>query len=173
MNTITITQVTLNDLAQLQEIGIQTFYETFKDDNSAEDMQDYLEKSFNLDKLKSEVENEYSQFYFAVFENQVVAYLKVNFGQAQTDLQDPKALELERIYVLKEFLGKKVGQLLQEKAIEIAKEHHLDYIWLGVWEHNPRAIQFYKKNGFVEFSKHIFKVGNDEQTDIMMKLLLK
>jgi ribosomal protein S18 acetylase RimI-like enzyme len=173
MTSITIKQVTLNDLEQLQKIGIKTFYETFKEYNSDEDMQNYLDTSFNLEKLKAEVSNKDSLFYFAMLDNQVVAYLKVNFGQAQTDLQDPLALELERIYVLKEFLGQKVGQILHDKAIEIAKQHNLDYIWLGVWEHNPRAIQFYKKNGFVEFSQHIFKVGNDEQIDIMMKLLLK
>ena len=173
MTSITIKQVTLNDLEQLQKIGIKTFYETFKEYNSAEDMQNYLDTSFNLEKLKAEVSNKDSQFYFAMLDNQVVAYLKVNFGQAQTDLQDTQALELERIYVLKEFFGQKVGQILHDKAIEIAKQHNLDYIWLGVWEHNPRAIQFYKKNGFVEFSQHIFKVGNDEQIDILMKLLLK
>ncbi|PZQ78157.1 MAG: GNAT family N-acetyltransferase, partial [Flavobacterium johnsoniae] len=77
------------------------------------------------------------------------------------------------IYVLKEFHGKKVGQLLYEKAIQIAKETKSDYVWLGVWEENHRALAFYKKNGFVEFDKHIFRLGNDEQTDIMMKLQLK
>jgi ribosomal protein S18 acetylase RimI-like enzyme len=85
-------------------------------------------------------------------------------------LKDDKALEIERIYVLKDFYGKKVGQLLYEKAIELAKQVKSDYVWLGVWEENQRAISFYKKNGFEEFDKHIFKLGNDEQTDIMMKL---
>ena len=96
----------------------------------------------------------------------------MNFGQSQTELQDDKALEIERIYVLKEFHGKNVGQILYNKAIEIAKQNKADYVWLGVWEENPRAIAFYKKNGFVEFDKHIFKLGDDEQTDIMMKLKL-
>ncbi len=74
--------------------------------------------------------------------------------------------------VLKEFHGKKVGQLLYDKAIEIAKQKNTEYIWLGVWEENPRAISFYKKNCFVEFDKHFFKLGDDKQTDIMMKLKL-
>ena len=62
--------------------------------------------------------------------------------------------------------------MLYEKAIEIANQRNADYVWLGVWEENPRAISFYLKNGFVAFDKHIFKLGDDEQTDIMMKLLL-
>jgi ribosomal protein S18 acetylase RimI-like enzyme len=96
----------------------------------------------------------------------------VNFGPSQTDVKDDKSLEIERIYVLKEFHGQQVGQMLFDKAIQIAKQQHADYVWLGVWEHNPRAIQFYKKNGFVEFDRHIFHLGNDAQTDIMMKLKL-
>jgi len=65
-----------------------------------------------------------------------------------------------------------VGQVLYEKAIQLAKERKAPYVWLGVWEENPRAIQFYKKNGFVEFDKHLFVLGEDEQTDLMMKLVL-
>ena len=84
-----------------------------------------------------------------------------------------EAYKIERIYVLKEFHGKKVGQILYDTAFEMAKQRCADYLWLGVWEENPRAINFYKKNGFVEFDKHIFKLGNDEQTDIMMKLQLQ
>jgi len=102
-----------------------------------------------------------------------VGYLKLNFGSSQTELKDDRALEIERIYVLKEFHGKSVGQELYEKAIYVARQKNADYVWLGVWEQNPRAINFYKKNGFIEFDKHIFKLGEDEQTDIMMKLQLK
>lgn len=61
---------------------------------------------------------------------------------------------------------------MYEKAISIALQKNAEYIWLGVWEENPRAIRFYEKNGFLEFDKHIFKLGDDEQTDIMMKLEL-
>ena len=114
-----------------------------------------------------------AEFYFAVLDNTIIGYLKLNVGSAQTELQDDKALEIERIYVLKEFHGKKVGQLLYEKAIQIAKQKNVDYVWLGVWEENHRAVRFYKKNGFVPFDKHIFKLGHEEQTDIMMKLPLK
>jgi ribosomal protein S18 acetylase RimI-like enzyme len=99
----------------------------------------------------------------------VIGYFKVNFGDAQTELQDKNSLEIERIYVSKDFHGKKVGQILYDKALEIAKTKKLDYVWLGVWEQNLRAVQFYKKNGFVEFDKHIFKFGNEDQTDLMMK----
>ena len=170
MNEILIQKVTLNDLIKLQQIGKKTFAETFASDNSEENMQAYLEKGFSLEKLKSELEDKNSEFYFAILDDEVNGYLKINFGYTQTEIKDENSLEIERIYVLKEFHGKKVGQKLYEKAMEIAAEKKVDYVWLGVWEKNPRAIRFYEKNGFIEFDKHVFKLGNDAQTDIMMKL---
>jgi len=172
MDEIEIKKIGVPDIEQLQVIGRQTFFETFADGNTEENMQKYLEEGFTVDKLTSELTNPNSEFYFALFDNKVIGYLKINFGQAQTELKDKKALEIERIYVLKKFHGKKVGQILYDTAFKIAKQTGANYLWLGVWEENPRAINFYKKNGFVEFDKHIFKLGNDEQTDIMMKLQL-
>jgi len=166
---IKIRKITTNDTNKLQKIGKLTFAETFASENSEENMKEYLEKGFSTDKIETELANENSEFYFAELKGKTIGYLKVNFGQSQTEIKDENALEIERIYVLKEFHGKKVGQILYEKAIELAKEKNADYIWLGVWEQNPRAIRFYEKNGFVALDKHIFKLGNDEQTDIIMK----
>lgn len=173
MENIKVQRVTINDIGQLQQIGRTTFSETFSSGNTEENMEKYLEGGFSYEKLTEELKNNNSEFYFALSENKVIGYLKINFGKSQTELQDEKALEIERIYVLKEFHGKDVGQLLYKKAIEIAIEKNVDYVWLGVWEGNPRAISFYKKNGFVEFDKHIFRLGDDKQIDIMMKLKLE
>ena len=173
MENINIVSVTLNDLDQLQQIGRQTFFETFSAENTEEDINKYLKEGFSIEKLANELNDKNAEFYFAELDSKIIGYLKLNSGPSQTELKDDKALEIERIYVLKEFHGNKVGQLLYEKAIEIARQTNADYVWLGVWEKNPRAINFYKKNGFVEFDKHIFKLGNDEQTDIMMRLQLK
>ena len=172
MGNIDIKKVTLNDIDQLQKIGRQTFSETFSAGNTEENMKKYLVEDFSIDKLTTQLNNKNSEFYFATLDNNTIGYLKLNFGKSQTELKDDKALEIERIYVLKEYHGKNVGQLLYDKAMQIAKQTNADYVWLGVWERNPRAINFYKKNGFVEFDKHIFKLGEDEQTDIMMKLQL-
>ncbi len=172
MQNIQILRVTSNEIKQLQKIGRQTFQETFSASNSEENMKSYLEEGFSSEKLITELNDINAEFYFAKLDNEVIGYLKLNFGESQTELKDNKALEIERIYVSKEFHGKNVGQLIYRKAIEIAITKNVNYVWLGVWEENLRAINFYKKNGFVEFDKHIFKLGNDEQTDIMMKLIL-
>ncbi|AKD03434.1 GNAT family N-acetyltransferase [Pontibacter korlensis] len=172
MVNINITRVTPADIDQLQKIGRQTFSETFSAGNTEKNMAKYLDEGFSIEKLTTELNNQSSEFYFATFGDEIVGYLKLNFGQSQTELKDNKALEIERIYVVKDFHGKGVGQLLYEKAIKIARQVDADYVWLGVWEENPRAINFYKKNGFVEFDRHIFRLGDDEQIDIMMKLQL-
>ena len=172
MSNIEIRKVTTKDLDELQKIGRLTFYETFASGNTEENMNKYLNESFSFTKLTAELSDNNAEFYFATIDNKVIGYLKLNFGQSQTELQDNKAVEIERIYVLKEYHGKGVGQMLYDQAIKIARQKNADYVWLGVWEENPRAINFYKKNGFVEFDKHIFKLGDDEQTDIMMKLKL-
>jgi len=173
MITIEMIKIRVNEVDQLQKISKKTFSETFSDKNTEENMAKYLEEVFSIENLTMELIDKHSEFYFATNDHKLIGYIKLNFGQSQTELQDEKGLEIERIYVLKEFHGKQVGQILYEQALKIAKHNKSDFLWLGVWEENPRAIHFYKKNGFVEFNKHIFRLGNDEQTDIMMKLTLK
>ncbi len=170
---ITIEQINNSHIAALQQIGRQTFSETFAESNSAENMAKYLGEAYSFEKLNEELNSQNSFFYFAMLGEKVIGYLKLNMGESQTELKDNDALEIERIYVLKDFHCKKVGQLLFDKAITIAKELQVAYVWLGVWEENKRALQFYKKNGFVEFDQHVFVLGDEAQTDIMMKLALK
>ena len=172
MSKIEIKRVTINDLDQLQIIGRQTFSETFSAWNTEENMTKYLDEGFSVEKLTAELNDKNSEFYFAALDHNVIGYLKLNYGQSQTELQDTKSVEIERIYVVRDFHGKSVGKQLYDQAIQISKQKDADYVWLGVWEKNQRAINFYTKNGFVEFDKHIFKLGNDEQTDIMMKRII-
>ncbi len=173
MNPFELKKISLDELENLQKIGRKTFIETFAELNSEENMQCYLKEGFSSSKLTAELQNPNSEFYFATLNDNVIGYLKINFGSAQTELQDPKAMEIERIYVLREFHGKKVGQLLYDHALAIAKNKKVDFVWLGVWEKNHLALRFYTKNGFVAFDQHIFVLGNDEQTDIMMQLRLQ
>ena len=172
MNNIQIKRISVIDVEDLQIISKQTFFETFANENSESDMKNYLDENLSLDTLKKELFNTKSEFYVLSFNEKIIGYLKLNFGEAQTELKNNTSLEIERIYVLKEFHGQNMGQLLYNKALEIATKISIKEIWLGVWEKNKRAISFYKKNGFIEFDTHIFKLGNDEQIDIMMKLTL-
>jgi diamine N-acetyltransferase len=168
-----IRKISVKDIDALKEIGKQTFAETFSSVNSEENMTGYLTSEFSTEKLITQLTDEGSEFYFAELDGRPVGYLKINLGQSQTEIKDKEALEIERVYVLKEFHGKKVGQKLYEKALTIARQKSIDYVWLGVWEKNFRAIRFYEKNGFIAFDNHIFRLGGSEQTDIMMKLKIE
>jgi diamine N-acetyltransferase len=170
MNPIIIRKATISDLEIIQEISKQTFIETFTDVNTPENMENYIQENFNPVQVASEINNPESTFYLATLDSETIGYLKINFGNTQTEIFNKQAIEIQRIYVLKAFLGKKIGQLLLDEAIKIAYNNGINYLWLGVWEENHRAIQFYSKNGFVEFDKHIFILGNDIQTDLLMQL---
>jgi diamine N-acetyltransferase len=171
--TINIKKCTLEDLHILQEISYETFNETFKHQNSLENMNAYLKKAFNLKQLEKELSNISSQFFFVYFNNEVAGYVKVNTNDAQSEEMGDESLEIERIYIKNKFQKQGLGKYLINKAIEIAVERNKKKIWLGVWEKNEKAIGFYRKIGFVQTGVHPFYMGNEEQTDfIMTKLLL-
>jgi ribosomal protein S18 acetylase RimI-like enzyme len=133
-------------------------------------MEQYLNATFTAAQIGQELNDPNVRYYLATIAEKPVGYLKLNFSAAQTEFQDKQALEIERIYTTKAYLGTGVGQLLINKAISVAKEARLQYVWLGVWEKNARAIRFYEKQGFVQFGSHSFMLGQDKQTDILMRL---
>ncbi len=164
-----IKKCAMEDLKTLKEISCMTYDETFRHMNTAENMKAYLEKAFDLNKLKEELSNNASSFYLLYVDNKLAGYIKTNDTQAQTDVNDPESLELERIYVLKKFQGFGLGGVLIKKAISEAEALGKKYIWLGVWEKNNKAIEFYKRNGFYITGSHPFFMGDDEQIDLIMR----
>jgi ribosomal protein S18 acetylase RimI-like enzyme len=172
MALFSIKKVNKTEVEQLQSLSRQTFAETFSDSNSKENMNKYLAENLSIEKLSEELNNENSHFFFIKDGERNIGYLKLNMGPSQTELKDKTAIEIERIYVIQEYQGKKVGQQLYEKAIQVAKEKKAQYVWLGVWEENHKAIQFYNKNGFQVFDKHVFVLGDEKQTDLMMRLFI-
>lgn len=161
------------DIDALQYVCKETFCETFANDGFPEsfinDTLKYVELSFTQEKLLKQLNNKYSQFYLCYHNAQLAGYLKVNTDKAQTEDLLPDALEIERIYILKQFHGLRIGQALMEKAYQIAEQKSINQVWLGVWENNHQAIGFYEKQGFTVFDQHIFTVGDDDQTDLLFK----
>jgi ribosomal protein S18 acetylase RimI-like enzyme len=166
--TIHIRKCTLEDLEILQDVRVETFNETFKDQNSPENMKAYLDKAFNLNQLEQEISNSYSEFYFISYNGEIAGYLKVNTEEAQTELMGNDSLEIERIYIKSRYQKHGLGKLLLNKAMEVAAERHKRKVWLGVWERNENAIAFYKKMGFVQTGSHSFYMGDEEQRDYIM-----
>lgn len=170
MKDLHIRKVLSHEAGQLQHLGQQTFYEAFADQNTPENMTKYLTDKFSLHTIIKELQHPFSEFYFAQHADRLVGYLKLNFELSKSANPDGQAMEIERIYVTKPYQGKQVGQQLIDFAIQRALKTKASHIWLGVWEQNKKAIQFYQKNGFKEMSRHIFILGDDQQTDLMMKL---
>ena len=166
-NEILILQAEKEMLKELQKISIETFVETFGEYNSEEDMNSYIKEDLSLESLRKETETPGSVFFLAYREGKVCGYIKINFNKAQSEEGNKETAELQRIYIKEEFQGMKIGQKLLDFAIERAKNNNLKKLWLGVWEHNHKAIRFYEKNKFKKFSEHSFVLGEDVQLDYL------
>ncbi|WP_228236725.1 GNAT family N-acetyltransferase [Allomuricauda sp. M10] len=170
---LTFRECTPNDLDTLIRISRETFAAAFEQANDPKDFNDYLKKAFHPDKMASELDDTHSFFYF-VFEDEVlVGYFKLNLNDSQTDIKNPDAVEIERIYVLESHQGKQIGAWMIHQIIGLAKGMGKTFIWLGVWEENPKAIKFYQRHGFEKFDEHPYYIGSDKQTDWLLRLDLQ
>ena len=170
---IRLYRCTAKDLPTLAKISRETFVTAFEKDNNPDDFEVYVSEAFSSKTLKRQLEDPNTLFYFAFDEQDVlVGYVKINQNEAQTELKKKTSVELERIYVLPQYQGKNIGSQLLQKVIDLARTWKKKLLWLGVWEHNPRAIRFYERHGFIKFGEHPYFIGNDEQTDWLMRLEL-
>lgn len=191
---ISIRQPDFSEAAMLAALGRRTFEEAFADQNTPENMAAYLAEAYATAQFEREMRDENAIFYVVSQNGSPVGYAKLRknslpdpvensvsarpayapwsagrFQNDQTHLATTPCVELQRIYVLREKLGLGVGKLLMAQCVQTARLHGCRTIWLGVWEHNPKAIAFYEKWGFTVFGSHIFHVGNDPQTDLLMQ----
>lgn len=164
-----IKRVTQRQLTQLQAVSRATFADTFGAQNTAENLAEYLDEAYGDQQLTSELENPATTFWFALVAGQVAGYLKLNVGAAQSETRGDAALEVERIYILPAFKRQGIGTQLIQFAEQRARQQTKQKMWLGVWEHNPAAIAFYKRMGFEAVDDHVFKLGDDEQRDVIME----
>lgn len=173
MENVVIRKVLKEELRTLCAIGRKTFDLAFRDQNNREDHEAYLNESFSEKQIQNELDDPDSVFYFAVIEEEILGYLKLNREAAQTEQGLKNALEIQRIYLLPEAQGRGIGPHFVTKAKERAIELECNWVWLGVWEENPKAIQFYERHGFEAFGKHTFYLGSDPQRDLLMRLKLE
>ena len=161
---------TTDDAKMLCELGAKTFYDTFAKDNTPENISLYVKESFSTQVQFNELSDANIIFLIAELENKPVGYAKLKLDSKIESIKGTNTMELERIYALHEYLGQGIGKELMLAAINEAKEKDCNSLWLGVWEKNPRAINFYKKWGFREVGTHIFMLGDDPQRDLILEL---
>ncbi len=159
----------LEDAAMLRELGETTFRTTFTGTTSDENLEAYIRTAFTSEKLAQEINDPLATFFIAEYNGTAVAYLKLSSGHPPDCVSDKKAIEIERLYVSEEFIAKKIGAQLMEKALSFAAKNNHQTIFLGVWEHNERAKSFYHKWGFKRVGEHVFQMGDDPQIDWWME----
>ncbi len=162
-------QCSINDLETLRKLSMETYETAFRSFTTDEIMQAYLQDAFSPEKLGTELSNPASAFYFLYADDKLAGYFKINVAAAQTDIRDPASIELERIYVLEIFRGMGLGSFLMQCVIDTALAYEKDYIWLGVWEKNEKAIDFYRRHGFEVVGSHPFYMGSEKQDDYIMR----
>jgi diamine N-acetyltransferase len=163
---------TIEDAKILSELGAKTFYDTFAKDNTPENIDAYLKRSFSPEIQFNELSLPDVIFIIAEFDEIPIGYAQLILNSKDESIKGTRPLEIRRIYASHEYLGKGVGKELMQATISEARQRACDCIWLGVWEKNQRAIDFYEKWGFREVGTHLFSVGDDPQNDFVMELEL-
>jgi diamine N-acetyltransferase len=166
---ITLRYANADDAELIAGLSRQTFYESFAAHNTKEDMDKFMSEQFTKEALMKEVITPGNIFLLAYADNAVTGYVRMRESKNPPELGDVNAIEIARIYASANFIGKGIGNALMQKCIAIAKEKRKQTTWLGVWEKNWRAIDFYIKWGFKKFAEHDFVLGNDVQRDWLMK----
>lgn len=172
---ITIRRATVDDAPLLSEMGRQTFSDTFSGTCSEEDMAEFLELYYNLPQVIKELSDKEDYYYIAYYDQLSAGYLRVKESKSDIPLVNLyRSIELKRIYVLKEFQAKKIGAALLNFAFDFVAENKYQAIYLSVWEHNTKALAFYKKFGFINTGHtNAFPIGNTPQTDFWLIKIFK
>ncbi len=159
---------TADDAPLIADIGRKTYEHTYSHLNNPQVMNSYLEKTFNIDTIRKELRDTNSQTVLITENDRVAGFLKVNFPPSQSDFNREGSMELQRIYVLREFKRRGYGRALIEYAKEMAEKRNCTSIWLSVWEENPEAVSFYEKMGFYKSGTRIFMMAGEEQSDFVL-----
>jgi ribosomal protein S18 acetylase RimI-like enzyme len=166
---LTIRRGTVADAALLSELGARTFSETFAADNTPEDLAAYIATSFNIAQQTAELEDPASTFLIAEIDGHAAGYAQLHGGAPEKGIEGANPVELVRLYVSREWLGRGIGEQLMRACVDEARQAGYETLWLGVWERNGRAQAFYRKWDFRTVGEHVFQLGSDLQRDILME----
>jgi diamine N-acetyltransferase len=168
----TIRKADIGDAAVLADLGRQTFHDAFAEHNTPEDMESYMREAFTLERLTSELQEPGAVYLVAEDSSRVIGFAKISPDDPPACITAPSALRLVKLYVAADAIGSGVGAALMRSSIEWAENSGYESLWLGVWEHNHLAKAFYERRGFVPVGTEVFLLGSDEQTDVLMQLVL-
>jgi ribosomal protein S18 acetylase RimI-like enzyme len=168
----TIRRALAGDASLLATLGERTFFDTFARDNTAEDMAIYIAESFSPEIQAAELADPSITFFIAELKASAIGYAQLRGGVTPECVSGMKPIELARIYVTQDCLGRGVGEALLDTCIEEATRTGHETIWLGVWQKNARAERFYRNQNFRIVGEQAFQLGTDKQTDWIMQRAL-
>lgn len=166
---IEVREAEFSEVAAMREVAIQSYVDTFADVNTPENMSAFLNDAYNQQKLEEEFYEIGSVLYLACEGSRIAGFLRLRSNSEVEYKLGSNTIELQRLYIHKNFQNQKVGKMLMQKAIDYAIEKKFEWIWLGVWERNFNAQRFYNKWGFEKFGEHVFQMGDDPQIDWLLK----
>ena len=169
---IEIREAEPKDISLLLQVSIETQMDTFADQNTPEIMDAHILRSYHPELFEKEFFEPDTIFYIAWDEDEMAGFLRLRVTDEAEKYLGKSAIELHRLYVRRGFQGKKVGYALMQTAIHYGREKHFEWLWLGVWEKNIKAQEFYDKCGFMRFAEHVFWMGDDPQNDWLLKFRL-
>ena len=171
MANISIRQADAGDAKLLTDLAYTTFWDAFAHHpkNAPDDLNHYMRQAFSAEQIAAELVDEKSIFLIARIDDEDAGYAKLIVDSIESGVTAERPVELSRLYSHQKHLGQGVGQSLMDACFERARRDGHDVMWLGVWEFNPRAMRFYEKNGFRIVGKHVFQLGSDAQTDLLMQ----
>jgi diamine N-acetyltransferase len=167
---INIRAALVDDAPLLSRLGAATFRDTFENGSTPDDMAGYLADAFTPERQAAEITDPAGLVLLAEHDAEpgaaeLVGYAHLIAQGTPPAVQGPAPIELKRLYVARQWHGRRVAQALMDAAVTAARARGAQTLWLGVWEHNPRAVAFYEKYGFVRVGEHTFALGSDLQTD--------
>jgi ribosomal protein S18 acetylase RimI-like enzyme len=166
---INIRQALATDAEAISHISERTFRDTYAVFNTPENMDNYVRTYFNVEQVITELADPLNTFVLALEQEEVIGFAKLCTGKIPEELTGKRSIEIERIYVDRQFHGKNTGPLLMQFILDLATQQRFEVVWLGVWENNPKAFRFYEKWGFMRFGEQIFQLGDDAQTDWLLR----
>jgi|SRR5688572_759912 len=171
MSPLTIRQATVEDAQILTDLAYTTFWDAFAHHpkNAPDDLNHYMRQAFNVEQITAELADDKNIFLIAEIDDEAAGYSKIIIDNIESGITAERPVELSRLYSHQKHLGQGVGQNLMDACFERARVEARDVMWLGVWEYNPRAQRFYERNGFRVVSSHVFLLGKDPQTDLLMQ----
>lgn len=152
----------LADAIHIALLGRITFTETFGSlFRVKNDLRSYSNKTFSVNKIKNSFKNSNNIYFIAFVDKLPVGFAKLKLNSKSGFIQSENLCQLQKIYVLRDFISMKIGLELQNILLKTAKENRFTQIWLSVYEDNSKAISFYKKNEFRTVGSHFFQIGKE------------